>query len=387
MRAITFTIMNYTEQQRLTAVERFKNLDESVAQDLNDIVALVSEICGTPVALVTVLDNEVQWFKATVGTDVTQTPRGISFCNNTIQQEGVNIIYDMLQDERHNQNPLVTGEPNVRFYAGSPLITKDGYAIGSLCVVDMQPRDLTVHQQKALQVMSKQVVNLMELNWSLKVLEEQRQREQAQGIVIADSELKLKAIFDSSKDSHILIGKNFEVLAFNKSASSFIHKTYGHDLMNGDNLIDYSDPKTISQLKRYCKAALDGKSVKREWHIMAGTPYSCWMLTTFIPVRNRTGEVIGVALNSTDVTHHKKQEAYINVQNEALNRIAIIQSHELRRPVASLLGIMDLIKMENSYFNYFEMMELTVNELDEKIRGIVQDSENTLHGRHLAVVA
>ncbi|MCO5936384.1 GAF domain-containing protein [Mucilaginibacter sp. RB4R14] len=379
--------MNYTEQQRLSAVDRFKNLDDGITKDLNDIVALVSEICGTPVALVTLLDNEIQWFKAAVGTDVTDTPRSISFCNNTIEQEGVNIIYDLQKDDRHNQNPLVTGDPNVRFYAGSPLITKDGYAIGSLCVVDMEPRDLTVHQQKALQIMSKQVVNLMELNWSIKVLAEQRDKEKAQAEAITDSELKLKAIFDSSKDSHLLIGKNFEVLAFNKSASLFIHTVYGHALLNGDNLLDYSDPKTIGQMKKYCKAAMGGKSVKLEWHIMAGTPYSCWMNTTFIPVRNKEGAVIGVALNSTDVTHHKKQEAYINLQNDALNRIAIIQSHELRRPVASLLGIMDLIKMENVYFNYFEIMELTVNELDEKIRGIVKDSENTLHSRHLAVVA
>ncbi|MFD0766975.1 GAF domain-containing protein [Mucilaginibacter lutimaris] len=379
--------MNYNEQQRLTAVERFKNLDEGIATDLNDIVALVSQICGTPVALVTLLDNEIQWFKAAVGTDITNTPVGISFCTTTIQQDGINIIKDMEKDERHSQNPLVTGNPNVRFYAGAPLITKDGYAVGSLCVVDMQPRDLSQHQQKALQVMSKQVVNLMELNWGLKVMEDQRNKELEQAEAIAESELKLKAIFDSSKDTHLLIDKNFEVMAFNKSASSFIHTTYGHVLMNGDNLLDYSDPKIVGQLKKYCKAAMNGRSVKREWHIMAGTPYSCWMNTTFVPVRNKTGEVIGVALNSTDITHHKKQEAYINVQNEALNRIAIIQSHELRRPVASLLGIMDLIKMENVDFNYFDMMELTVNELDEKIRGIVKDSENTLHGRHLAVVA
>ncbi|MES2266688.1 MAG: GAF domain-containing protein [Bacteroidota bacterium] len=379
--------MNYTEQQRLTAVDRFKDLDDGITKDLNDIVALVSEICGTPVGLVTVLDNEMQWFKAATGTDITHTPRSISFCTNTIEQEGVHIIYDLHKDERHNNNPLVTGEPNVRFYAGAPLITKDGYAIGSLCVVDMQPRDLTEHQQKALKVMSKQVVNLMELNWSLKVMEAQRNKELEQAETIADSELRLKAIFDSSKDTHLLINKNFEVMAFNKSASSFINTTYGHVLVNGDNLLDYCDPKIVGQLKNYCKAAMKGKPVKREWHIMAGTPFSCWMNTTFVPVRSKEGEVIGVALNSTDITHHKKQEAYITVQNEALNRIAIIQSHELRRPVASLLGIMDLIKMENVDFNYFDLMEITVNELDEKIRGIVKDSENTLHGRHLAVVA
>ncbi|RYU91310.1 GAF domain-containing protein [Mucilaginibacter terrigena] len=379
--------MKYTEQQRLTAVERFKQLDTSITTDLNEIVALVAQICGTPVALVTLLDNDTQWFKASVGTEVECTPRGMSFCNNTIKHQHLNIIGDLQAHPEHCSNPLVTGEPFVRFYAGAPLITKDGYAIGSLCVIDMQPRELTPHQQKALQVMGKQVVNLMELNWSLNTLAEQREKELKHATAISESELKLKAIFDSSNDTHILVGRNYEVLAFNKSAAAFIKAAYRRKISHGDCLLDFTDPTILNQFKKYFSIALTGRSIKREWMLMPGTTNACWKVTTFIPVRNKTGDVIGVALNSTDITHHKKQEAYINVQNEALNRIAIIQSHELRRPVASLLGIMDLIKMENVSFNYFDMMELTVNELDEKIRGIVKDSENTLHGRHLAVVA
>jgi PAS domain S-box-containing protein len=377
----------YTEQQRLTAVDRFMHLDAGIVEDLNEIVALVADICQVPIALVTLLDKDTQWFKASVGTEVECTPRSVSFCSTTITQNQVYIIPDIPADPVHRNNPLVTGEPYVRFYAGAPLITKDGFAIGSLCVIDMQPRELTSHQQKSLQVMAKQVVNLMELNWSLNTLAEQSNRDQAHSAAISESELKLKAIFDSSEDNHILAGRNFEVLAFNKSAASFIKSVYGHKLTEGDNISDFTDPSILNQFKKYFNIALAGRSIKREWLLMQGTPAACWKITTFIPVRNRAGDVMGVALNSTDITHHKKQEAYINIQNEALNRIAIIQSHELRRPVASLLGIMDLIKLENINFNYFDMMELTVNELDEKIRGIVKDSENTLHGRHLAVVA
>jgi PAS domain S-box-containing protein len=380
-------MIKYTEQQRLTAVDRFMHLDAGIIQDINEIVALVAEICQTPVALVTLLDKDTQWFKASVGTEVECTPRSVSFCNTTIKQTHLNIITDLKADPLHCNNPLVTAEPYVRFYAGAPLITKDGFAIGSLCVIDMQPRELTTHQQKSMQVMAKQVVNLLELNWSLNTLAQQRTKEQEHATAISESELKLKAIFDSSNDTHILAGRNFEVLAFNRSAAAFVKNAYGHKLTEGDTLFDFTEPSILPQFKKYFNIALTGRSIKREWLLMPGTPTACWKLTTFIPVRNRVGDVIGVALNSTDITHHKKQEAYINIQNEALNRIAIIQSHELRRPVASLLGIMDLIKMENINFSYFDMMELTVNELDEKIRGIVKDSENTLHGRHLAVVA
>jgi len=379
--------MKHAEQQRINAVNRFKSIDANIVADLNELVAMTAEICGTPVALVTLLDEGMQWFKAAVGTDVACTTREISFCNYTIEQQGLFIITDMIADERFSANPMVTGDPHVRFYAGAPLVTKDGFAIGSLCVIDMQPRELTEHQQKSILVMAKQVVNLMEFNFSLNAMAEQNKKEQAQSIAIGESELKLKAIFDSSNDTHILVDKNYEVLAYNKSAATFIRNTFKHKITEGDCILDYTDPSIISQFKKYFNVALSGRTIKREWMLMQGTPFACWKVISFIPVKDNNGKVMGVTLNSTDITHHKKQEEYINIQNEALQRIAIIQSHELRRPVASLLGIMDLIRMENINFNYMDMMEITVNELDEKIRGIVKDSENTLHGRHLAIVA
>ena len=379
--------MKYTEQQRLSAVSRFEHLDAGITTDLNELVNLVSEICQTPVALITLLDKDTQWFKAAKGTDVSSTPRGVAFCNRTIQQDGLVVIPDMLNDNEFSINPLVTGEPNVRFYSGAPLVTNDGYSVGSLCVIDVEPRNLTDHQKKSITILAKQVANLMELNWSLRTLADQHQKEHEHNLAREQSELKLRAIFDSSSDTHILVDKNYQVLAYNKSASIFIRSHYQHKLAQGDSIIDYTELAILNQFKKYFNIALTGRSIKREWLLSPGTPNECWKVTTFIPVRDNDGEVMGVSLNSTDITHRKKQEAYINVQNEALQRIAIMQSHELRRPVASLLGIMDLLKMENIYFNYFEMMELTVNELDEKIRGIVKDSEDTLQGRHLSIVA
>ena len=379
--------MEYTEHHRLNAVSRFKQLDVGIIKDLNDLVGMMAAICDTPVALVTLLDEDKQWFKAAVGTEVDCTDRNASFCNNTIKQDGLYIIPDTLDHPHEKNNPLVTGEPHVRFYAGATLTTKDGYAIGSLCIIDMQPRELTEHQKTSLLIMAKQVVNLMEFNWSLNVLAVKHKIEQEQALAISESELKLKAMFDSTSDTHILVNKNYEIMAFNKSAAAFVRHIYRHKIVNGDNILDYTDPVIINQFKKYFSVALSGRTIKREWMLMPGTEFACWKVTTFIPVKNPAGEVIGVALNSNDITQNKKQEAYINIQNEALNRIAIMQSHELRRPVASLLGMMDLIKMENLDFAYFEMMELTINELDEKIKGIVKDSENTLHGRHLAIVA
>lgn len=380
-------MMKHTEHQRLNAVNRFKTLDAGIKKDIDGLVDMIAEICQTPVALVTLLDKDTQWFKAAKGTDVECTPRGVSFCNNTIKQTNLIVIPDILENEEYNTNPLATGDPHIRFYAGAPLITTDGFAVGSLCVVDMQPRELNEHQKKSISTLAKQVANLMEFNWSLHTLEAQHKKEQEHALARKESELKLKAIFDSSADTHILVDRNYKVLAFNRSAAVFTRSHYNHKMSNGDSILKYTEPAILAQFKKYFNVALAGRSIRREWVLMPGTSLECWKVTSFVPVRDHDGDVIGVSVNSTDITHRKRQEAYINVQNEALQRIAIMQSHELRRPVASLLGIMDLMKMENIYFNYFDMMELTVNELDEKIRGIVKDSEDTLQGRHLSIVA
>lgn len=379
--------MKNNEHQRLNAVSRFKHLDAGIKCDIEELVEMIADICDTPVALVTLLDEDTQWFKAAIGTLMESTPRGVAFCNHTIKQTNLLVIPDVLADDHHKTNPLATGDPYVRFYAGAPLITQDGFAIGSLCVLDTQPRELSERQRRSISVLAKQVVNLMELNWSLHTLEVQHKKEQQHAAARKESELKLKAIFDSSNDTHILVGRNHEVLAFNKSAAIFTRSHYQHKLTNGDSILKYTEPAILDQFKKYFNIALSGRSIKREWLLMPGTELECWKVTTFVPVRDHDGKVIGVSLNSTDITHRKRQEAYITVQNEALQRIAIMQSHELRRPVASLLGIMDLIKIENIYFDYFDLMEITVNELDEKIRGIVKDSEDTLQGRHLSIVA
>jgi len=376
------------EQHRLEAVKRFKelDLDPGITQDLNNIVNLAAQICNAPVAIITLLDDEKQWFKAAIGTDVTDTPRELSFCNYTIEQEDVLIVPDLSADERYNTNPLVTSDPNVRFYAGARLNTNEGLGIGSLCVVDFKIRTLDEHQKNSLKVLSKQVINLMELNWNLQELAKQNNKIKEHQQVLEESELKLKAIFDSSTDVHILVNKDLEVLAFNKSATNYIKQIHQRKITPGDFILEYFDPKIKNQMVKYFAIAFIGKLIKQEWLLRAGTPFECWREIKLVPIKNNSGEIIGVAINSSDITKRKQQEKQIIVQNEALTRIAIIQSHELRRPVASLLGLMNLMRMEQIDFGYFNMMELTVNELDEKIRIIVEDSEKTINS-HLAIVA
>ena len=363
---------------RLQAVERFKNLDSNIVTDLNDLVKLAAQICNTPAALVTLLDEDTQWFKASTGIEITHTPREVSFCNNTIEQNEIAVVNDATKDEQYKNNKLVTEDLNLRFYAGAPLTTKDGYNIGTLCVIDFKAGKLDEHQLNSLKVLSKQVMNLMELNWSLKVLADKNEENSLNKKVREDSEIKLKAVFDSSTDIHILVNKELQITAFNAPASHYFFNIYQHDISIGEDLRNFVDQKIKINFVKYIAIAMRGKMIKHDLLLREGTEFESWREVKFVPIKNYGGEIIGVAINSADITKRKQQEKQITIQNEALTRIAIIQSHELRGPVASLLGIMNLMKIEDIDFGYFNMMELTIKQLDEKIKLIVADSEKTI---------
>lgn len=150
------------EEERLEALHRYQIVDTAAEALFDDLAVLASSICDTPVALVTLLDGDRQWFKAKVGTEVQEVPRDISFCGYTILGNDLMIVEDAREDARFAQNPLVVNDPSIRFYAGSPLVTSDGFALGSLCVLDRVPRQLTASQQSALSALSRQVVAQME---------------------------------------------------------------------------------------------------------------------------------------------------------------------------------------------------------------------------------
>ncbi len=151
------------ENERLKELEYYNILDSEVENDYNKLVELASVICDTPISLVSLVDNHRQWFKASVGLSVRETPKDIAFCSHALLQDELFLINDASKDERFYDNPLVTSNPNIRFYAGMPLKSPKGFNLGSLCVIDTVPRDLTESQIIALKVLSKQVINLFEL--------------------------------------------------------------------------------------------------------------------------------------------------------------------------------------------------------------------------------
>ena len=151
------------EEERLEALRDYKILDTPDEREYDDLVALASQICDVPIALISLIDSNRQWFKAKVGLEVSETSRDISFCAHAILNDDMLVIQDALADSRFATNPLVTCAPNIRFYAGMPLLTPAGLALGTLCVIDHEPRELGAAQISALESLAHQVVTQMEL--------------------------------------------------------------------------------------------------------------------------------------------------------------------------------------------------------------------------------
>ena len=182
------------EAERIAALHSYDILDTLPETDFDDITRLAAYVCDVPIALISLVDEDRQWFKSRVGLDAAQTPRDVSFCAHALGQDSLLIVPDAIQDPRFRRNPLVTGDTNLRFYAGAPLNTPDGHSLGTLCVVDHKPRTLTAAQQDALKALGSMVIAQLEL----------RARNAAQQTLLAEKE-RLLAERDAAQERlHLL---------------------------------------------------------------------------------------------------------------------------------------------------------------------------------------
>lgn len=219
------------ETLRLEALRQYNILDTLPEEAFDDFTALAAQICETPIALITLVDERRQWFKSKVGLTVTETPREIAFCAHAILKQDLFLVRDALVDERFSSNPLVTAAPHIRFYAGVALITSQGYALGTLCVIDSVPRELHLKQLGALQALSRQVMAQLELRKTLPELmqakQESKQAEQERLQLLQREQAayrQITQILESITDAFFALNDEWQFTYLNQQAERLLQR-------------------------------------------------------------------------------------------------------------------------------------------------------------------
>ncbi|ANO52632.1 PAS domain S-box protein [Woeseia oceani] len=211
------------ETERISALHRYALLDTAPEQNFEDIVRLATELCHMPTAMISLTDTDRQWFKSRVNFELSEISRDISFCTHAIESDGVMEVCDTRADTRFAENPLVTGPPHIRYYAGAPLITQDGHKLGCLCVVDQKPRKMAAQQQASLQALARQVITQIELRHSVL---EAKKADAARQL----SQTFMRATIDCLNDHIAIIDKHGEIIYVNRAWSGFASATKNENL-------------------------------------------------------------------------------------------------------------------------------------------------------------
>lgn len=210
----------FGEKERLNNVYRYRILDTEEEESLDSLTRFTAKLFNMPIALITIVDENRQWFKSHFGISIRETPRSHAFCHYTIMKSEILEVKDSLLDERFVNNPLVTKDPKFRYYCGAPLITEDGFKLGTLTVIDYIPRSLTEEQKEILELLSKQVINFFELNLKKRQLTEEKNSLEKQ---VEERTLEIQ------KKVRQLELREEELVRINKDLDNFVY-TASHDL-------------------------------------------------------------------------------------------------------------------------------------------------------------
>ena len=308
------------EAERLAALRRYDVLDTGPESAFDEITRLAAQICGTPVALITLLDESRQWFKSRVGLELTQTPRSFSFCAHTILRDDLLVVEDAARDERFAASPLVTGTPEVRFYAGMPLTTQDGFNLGTLCVIDRVPRGLPPSQAEALKILTRQVMMQLELRRRLIELARSVEEHQRTEERLRTSEAFYQALVESlpqnilrkDVDGRFTFANQKCCQSLGRPLAEFLGKT-DFDLFPRELAAKYhrDDLRVMSTRQN-----LDTV----EAHV---TPHGEKLFVHVIktPLYNNADQVIGIQGIFWDVTQRKKIEEALAYERDLLGAL------------------------------------------------------------------
>ena len=295
------------EVERLEALRRYAVLDTLPEEAMDDLTTLAAHLCEAPIAIISFVDERRQWFKSKVGLDVTETPRDWSFCAHALEQKELLIVPDATQDARFAQNPMVTGEPGIRFYAGAPLVTPEGAVLGTLCVIDHVPRKLTAAQKQALCVLSRQVMTQLEL----------RRRT----CELQASERKLRAIIDTEPECVKLLGADARLYEINPAGLRLI-EAESLETVAGRNLLPVVVPEHRAAVRAMLAAVAGGEKRDLQFRMIGFKGAERWVEMNGVPFHDdATGQNLVLSI-SHDVTERRRAEEKI----QRLNRLYAVSS-------------------------------------------------------------
>ncbi|WP_051663895.1 PAS domain-containing protein [Dyadobacter crusticola] len=344
---------------RLHALSSYQIMDTLPQADFDEITEMAAAICGTPISLITFLDSDRQWFKSKVGLDISQTPLGQSFCNHAVQTpDQLLIVEDSALDDRFKDNPLATGEPYVKFYAGAPLVTPEGIALGSLCVIDHVARSLTNQQQSALALLSKRVIKQLEFR---KAHIESEKLHRA-------SNQRLFAVAEQSPDFIAVVDDSLTISYVNRSYDGISREQF-----LGMRIPEMILPEYQRVFIEHCQIVFQTEQPQRlDIEIEKRDGSFMWVSCRIAPLRDEVGKVHDIILVCRDISIRIAAEKNNLKHIESLEKMMFMISHQLRSPICSMLGIAPLLNQQDTSLEEklqcFEHIHDSVLKMDDYVR-------------------
>lgn len=340
------------EATRLARLMSFNILDTPAEAEFDDLTRLASQICDTPIALISLIDAGRQWFKSRVGLDATETPRDIAFCSHAILSSDVMEVCNAEADGRFADNPLVSGDPHIRFYAGMPLIAADGHHMGTLCVIDRVPRTLNAMQLDALRILGRQVVRQMELRIASRRL--------------AHESAFRQSILNSAAESIISTDPQGIIITFSRGSERLLGYTAA-ELVGQATPALLHDPAEVAQhaarltvelgrlvepgFETFVAKARGGGSETGEWTYIRKDHTRVPVLLSVSEVADESGAILGFIGVARDITDLKRAQADLELlaaelkrSNKDLEHFASIASHDLQEPLRMVTSYLELLE-------------------------------------------